>query len=162
MLDRVSGQDTPVRDIFLQAQLVVRRSLRRRARPEPALAHRQRRVFFSLSMLAPHAIKCARGDPHPAEKALRPAPGGAPASMSRPISNQRAGKRQIVQYRRGAVVYAQGDAGADVRYVQKGTIKLSVLSSTGKEAVVAMLSAGDFFGEGALAGQGSAWDRHGR
>jgi CRP/FNR family cyclic AMP-dependent transcriptional regulator len=64
-----------------------------------------------------------------------------------------AGKRQVVQYRRGAVVYAQGDPGADVRYVQKGTIKLSVLSSTGKEAVVAMLTAGDFFGEGALAGQ---------
>ena len=63
------------------------------------------------------------------------------------------GKRQVVQYRRGAVVYAQGAPGADVRYVQKGTIKLSVLSSTGKEAVVAMLTAGDFFGEGALAGQ---------
>jgi CRP/FNR family cyclic AMP-dependent transcriptional regulator len=63
------------------------------------------------------------------------------------------GKRQVVQYRRGAVVYAQGDPGADVRYVQKGTIKLSVLSSTGKEAVVAMLTAGDFFGEGVLAGQ---------
>ena len=63
------------------------------------------------------------------------------------------GKRQVVQYRRGAVVYAQGDACSDVRYLQKGTIKLSVLSSTGKEAVVAMLTAGDFFGEGALAGQ---------
>jgi len=63
------------------------------------------------------------------------------------------GKRQVVQYRRDAVVYAQGDPGNDVRYLQKGTIKLSVLSSTGKEAVVAMLTAGDFFGEGALAGQ---------
>jgi CRP-like cAMP-binding protein len=63
------------------------------------------------------------------------------------------GKRQVAQYRRGAVVYAQGDPAADVRYIQKGTIKLSVLSSTGKEAVVAMLTAGDFFGEGTLAGQ---------
>jgi len=63
------------------------------------------------------------------------------------------GKRQVVPYRRGAIVYAQGDPGIDIRYVQKGTIKLSVLSSTGKEAVVAMLTAGDFFGEGALAGQ---------
>ena len=63
------------------------------------------------------------------------------------------GKRQVVQYRREAVVYAQGDPGTDIRYLQKGTIKLSVLSSTGKEAVVAMLTAGDFFGEGALAGQ---------
>jgi len=58
-----------------------------------------------------------------------------------------------VQYRRGAVVFSQGDPGSDVRYIQKGTIKLSVLSRIGKEAVVAMLSPGDFFGEGALAGQ---------
>jgi CRP/FNR family cyclic AMP-dependent transcriptional regulator len=63
------------------------------------------------------------------------------------------GKRQVVQVRRGEIVYAQGDPGSDIRYIQKGTIKLSVLSSTGKEAVVAMLTAGDFFGEGALAGQ---------
>jgi CRP/FNR family cyclic AMP-dependent transcriptional regulator len=50
-------------------------------------------------------------------------------------------------------VFAQGDAGNDVRYLQKGAIKLTVLSSAGKEAVVAMLVPGDFFGEGALAGQ---------
>jgi CRP-like cAMP-binding protein len=62
-------------------------------------------------------------------------------------------KRRIVQYRRGAVIFSQGDLGNDVRYIQKGTIKLSVLSSVGKEAVVAMLTPGDFFGEGALAGQ---------
>jgi CRP/FNR family cyclic AMP-dependent transcriptional regulator len=42
---------------------------------------------------------------------------------------------------------------AHVRYIQKGAIKLSVLSRIGKEAVVAMLAAGDFFGEGALADQ---------
>ena len=56
-------------------------------------------------------------------------------------------------YRKGQVVYAQGDAATDVRYVQKGTVKLSVLSHIGKEAVVAMLTPGDFFGEGVLAGQ---------
>ena len=61
--------------------------------------------------------------------------------------------RRIVQYRKGEVVFAQGDPGDDVRYIQKGAIKLSVLSRIGKEAVVAMLGAGDFFGEGALAGQ---------
>ena len=63
------------------------------------------------------------------------------------------GTGQVVPYRRDEVVYAQGDPSTDIRYLQKGTIKLSVLSSTGKEAVVAMLTAGDFFGEGALAGQ---------
>jgi CRP-like cAMP-binding protein len=60
---------------------------------------------------------------------------------------------EVVQYRRGAVVFAQGDPGHDVRYLQKGTVKLSVISRIGKEAVVAMLGPGDFFGEGALAGQ---------
>jgi CRP-like cAMP-binding protein len=61
--------------------------------------------------------------------------------------------RSAVNYRPRAVVYAQGDPCEDVRYVQKGTIELSVLSRTGREAVVAMLAPGDFFGEGALAGQ---------
>jgi CRP-like cAMP-binding protein len=60
---------------------------------------------------------------------------------------------QGVKYPRGQVVFSQGDASDDVRYIQKGTIKLSVLSRLGKEAVVAMLGPGDFFGEGALAGQ---------
>ena len=61
--------------------------------------------------------------------------------------------QRIVKYRRGEVVFSQGDPCSDIRYIQKGAIKLSVLSRIGKEAVVAMLGAGDFFGEGALAGQ---------
>jgi len=61
--------------------------------------------------------------------------------------------RRVVRFRRGEVVFSQGDPGADVRYIQKGAIKLSVLSRIGKEAVVAMLAPGDFFGEGVLAGQ---------
>jgi len=60
--------------------------------------------------------------------------------------------RQIVKYQRGDVVFTQGDAADDVRYIQKGAIKLSVVSHTGKEAVVAMLAPGDFFGERTLAG----------
>src|SRR6202171_3504132 len=62
-------------------------------------------------------------------------------------------ERKIAKYRRGEVVFSQGGACDDIRYIQKGGIKLSVLSKTGKEAVVAMLGAGDFFGEGCLAGQ---------
>jgi len=61
--------------------------------------------------------------------------------------------RTVVKYKSGQVVFSQGDPGNDIRYLQKGAIKLSVLSSIGKEAVVAMLGPGDFFGEGALAGQ---------
>ena len=63
------------------------------------------------------------------------------------------GTHTVVRYRRGALVFSQGNSAGDVRYLQSGTIKLSVLSKSGKEAVVAMLAPGDFFGEGALAGQ---------
>ena len=61
--------------------------------------------------------------------------------------------RKVVKYRRGQVAFSQGDPANDVRYIQNGAIKVSVLSRIGKEAVVAMLGPGDFFGEGALAGQ---------
>src|SRR6185436_2464507 len=61
--------------------------------------------------------------------------------------------RNVVKYRAGDVVFSQGDPANDVRYLQKGTLRLSVLSQIGKEAVVAMLGPGEFFGEGALAGQ---------
>ena len=58
-----------------------------------------------------------------------------------------------MKYRRGEIVFSQGDSSDDVKYIQKGSVKLSVLSKIGKEAVVAILGPGDFFGEGALAGQ---------
>ena len=56
-------------------------------------------------------------------------------------------------YRRNEVIFAQGDPCEHVLYIQKGGVKLTVLSKTGREAVVAMLGPGDFFGEGCLAGQ---------
>jgi len=61
--------------------------------------------------------------------------------------------RKIVDYRRAEVIFTQGDPCESVLYIQKGGVKLSVLSKTGREAVVAMLAPGDFFGEGCLAGQ---------
>ena len=61
--------------------------------------------------------------------------------------------QRTAEYRRNEGVFSQGDPADDVRYIQKGTVKLSVLSRTGKEAVVALLGKGDFFGEGALTGQ---------
>jgi CRP/FNR family cyclic AMP-dependent transcriptional regulator len=61
--------------------------------------------------------------------------------------------KTIVQYARDEVIFAQGDTCQHVLYVQSGGVKLSVLSKTGREAVVAMLGPGDFFGEGCLAGQ---------
>ena len=59
----------------------------------------------------------------------------------------------VVQRRSGQVIFSQGDPCDSVLYIQKGGVKLRVLSHAGKEAIVAMLGPGDFFGEGALAGQ---------
>ena len=61
--------------------------------------------------------------------------------------------RQGVDYRRGEIVFRQGDPADQVLYIQKGNVKLSVLSKAGRQAVVAMLGPGEFFGEGCLAGQ---------
>jgi CRP/FNR family cyclic AMP-dependent transcriptional regulator len=61
--------------------------------------------------------------------------------------------RTSMQYGRGETIFSQGDLCKDVMYIQAGGVKLSVLSKSGKEAVVAMLGPGDFFGEGCLAGQ---------
>jgi CRP/FNR family cyclic AMP-dependent transcriptional regulator len=61
--------------------------------------------------------------------------------------------RRIVGFNRGALAFEQGAPARSVFYIQDGAVKLSVLSTTGREAVVAMLGAGDSFGEGCLAGQ---------
>jgi len=61
--------------------------------------------------------------------------------------------RKVKQYRRTQVIYSQGDAAQSVMYLQEGGVKLSVVNEAGKEAVVALLGPGDFFGEGCLAGQ---------
>jgi CRP/FNR family cyclic AMP-dependent transcriptional regulator len=61
--------------------------------------------------------------------------------------------RRVVEYRRSEKIYSQGESAKDVLYIQKGGIKLSVVNEVGKEAVVAMLGPGDFFGEGGMAGQ---------
>jgi len=61
--------------------------------------------------------------------------------------------RRVNKYARAAVLFSQGDPATHVFYIQKGSVKLAVLSKAGKEAVVAILGPGDFFGEGCLAGQ---------
>lgn len=60
---------------------------------------------------------------------------------------------EVVMYARGDVVFSQGDPCNSVMYLRAGEMRLSVLSRGGKEAVVATLGAGEFFGEGALAAQ---------
>jgi CRP/FNR family cyclic AMP-dependent transcriptional regulator len=61
--------------------------------------------------------------------------------------------RSIGEYGKDQIVISQGDPADAVFYIQRGKVKVSVVSEQGKEAVVAMLGANDFFGEGCLAGQ---------
>jgi len=61
--------------------------------------------------------------------------------------------KKIVNYRRGDAIFKQGDPCSNVLYIHTGLVKISVVSKRGRQAVVAMLGPGDFFGEGGLAGQ---------
>jgi CRP/FNR family transcriptional regulator, cyclic AMP receptor protein len=61
--------------------------------------------------------------------------------------------RTMADHSEDGVIFSQGDPSDAVFYIQKGKVKLTVLSRQGKEAVVAILGTGDFFGEGCLAGQ---------
>jgi CRP/FNR family cyclic AMP-dependent transcriptional regulator len=77
----------------------------------------------------------------------------APAFNAQAFLDTAGVAKKISEYRRGETIFTQGDPCEDVLYVQTGGVKLSVLSKTGREAVVAMIGPGDFFGEGCLAGQ---------
>jgi CRP/FNR family cyclic AMP-dependent transcriptional regulator len=59
--------------------------------------------------------------------------------------------KTILQYPKGKVIFAQGDPGDAVFYIQAGRAKLTVLSTRGKEATIALLGQGDFMGEGCIA-----------
>ena len=66
--------------------------------------------------------------------------------------------KKAIDYRSGDAIFSQGDACDAVMYIQHGSVKLSVLATSGREAVVAMLGSGDFFGEGSLTGQPTRLD----
>jgi CRP/FNR family cyclic AMP-dependent transcriptional regulator len=70
--------------------------------------------------------------------------------------------RKVVEYPRSRKIYSQGDPATSVMYVQKGGVKLSVVNEVGREAVVAILGPGDFFGEGGMAGQSVQWGQRPR
>jgi CRP-like cAMP-binding protein len=63
------------------------------------------------------------------------------------------GTIRTIDYRRAEVIFSAGDASDSVMYIQRGGVKVSVVSGSGREAVLAVLGPGDFLGEGCLAGQ---------
>jgi CRP-like cAMP-binding protein len=87
-----------------------------------------------------------------AKKPPQAAARGTPFDVEALLSSSGVSKT-IRDYRARAVLFAQGDPAVTVLYIQSGSVKLSVLSRGGREAVVAMLGGGDFLGEDALAGR---------
>jgi CRP/FNR family transcriptional regulator, cyclic AMP receptor protein len=63
------------------------------------------------------------------------------------------GGRAISDYRKDQIIYRQGESADSVFYIRSGKVKKTVISEQGKEAVVAILGTGNFFGEGCLTGQ---------
>jgi CRP/FNR family cyclic AMP-dependent transcriptional regulator len=63
------------------------------------------------------------------------------------------GGQSVSDYRKHQIVFRQGDASDAVFYIESGKVKKTVVSEQGKEAVVALLETGDFFGEACLAGE---------
>ena len=80
-------------------------------------------------------------------------PKRAPTHKSTGVLDWTGVRAQRVEYGPGVPIFGQGDPATSVLYLEKGVVRLSVLSHAGKEAVVAVLDTGHFFGEGCLAGQ---------
>jgi CRP/FNR family transcriptional regulator, cyclic AMP receptor protein len=89
-------------------------------------------------------------------KVVKPRNGQSPAGIlsAQAFLDSTGVSTPIVLYKRDEAIFTQGDVCEDVMYIRSGGVKLWVLSTAGKETVVAMLGPGDFFGEGCLAGQG--------
>src|SRR5476649_2657310 len=77
-----------------------------------------------------------------------------PESLDPKMILAKAGKgRSIAKYRKNQIIFSQGDAADAVFYIQKGKLKVAVVSDLGKEAVAAILGPDEFFGEACIAGQ---------
>ncbi len=61
--------------------------------------------------------------------------------------------KKVRLFKRAEIIFSQGTQAASVMYIQEGGVKITALSAAGKEAIIAILGPGDFFGEGCLAGQ---------
>jgi CRP/FNR family cyclic AMP-dependent transcriptional regulator len=88
-----------------------------------------------------------------AEECFRMSPQQSPKFDVKLFLANVADKKTILRPRKNKAVFSQGDLADAIFYIQKGRVKLTVVSEHGKEAVVGILGAGDFFGEGCLAGQ---------
>ncbi len=93
------------------------------------------------------------GLPQPTAKKIKPAPAKNPPFDVHGFLDSAGVSRKVSEFKKKETIFSQGDPAKNVLYIQKGGVRLSVVNETGKEAVVAVLGPGDFFGEGCLAGQ---------
>lgn len=89
----------------------------------------------------------------PTKVSSRPKPQAKAAFNAQDFLDSTGAARKVVEFKAKETIFSQGEAGNDVIYIQKGGVRLSVVNQSGKEAVVAVLGPGDFFGEGCLAAQ---------
>ena len=83
----------------------------------------------------------------------RSKPGGKKTFSAQDFLQSSGVARKVAEFAKKETIFSQGDLSKDVLYIQKGGVRLSVVNEAGREAVVAVLGPGDFFGEGCLAGQ---------
>lgn len=88
-----------------------------------------------------------------AERPDRNKPKQTAAAPSAPFLAQPGNGRTIGKYRKNQIVFSQGDPAEAVFYVQKGKLKITVVSERGKEAIASLLGPDEFFGEACMAGQ---------
>src|SRR5271157_4446408 len=105
-------------------------------------------VSFSMPSFLPSRRRVSAGAPRPSNASRR-----SPAFDVKLFLDSTGLGRTMAKFRGKETVFSQGDPAKNVMYIQEGGVKLAVVNETGKEAVVAILGPGDFFGEGCLAGQ---------
>jgi len=108
-----------------------------------------------------HVFSCAHRDRRTRPHALgvEPQKAGSRTARTLPVFSAQAfldssgTDRSLAEYRRGEIIFTQGDACKEVLYIRTGGVKLTVPSKTGHESIVAVLGPGDFFGDECLSGQ---------
>ncbi len=115
------------------------------------------RTTSNASLVGPNSGLIMRSSSRPASvKVLRSPPKAisrGPAFDLKAFLDSAGVGKKVAKFRAKDIVFAQGDPATKVLYIQEGGVKLTVVNESGKEAVVAVLGPGDFFGEGCLAGQ---------
>jgi len=90
---------------------------------------------------------------NPSKRKAKSMPGKKDAFDAQAFLDSAGVAKRVREFKRADIIFSEGAAADSVMYIQKGGVKITALSAAGKEAIIAILGPGDFFGEGCLAGQ---------